>query len=70
MDAQLSLSLESDARHESALRHAWRLSDLRLPFHVALQDRALGICLRCFAEAMTRRSRRDRGEARATPPCS
>lgn len=65
MEAQLSLPLETDSRHESALRRAWQRSGVRLPYHVALQDRALEICLRCLADAMAGRSGRERhAEAR------
>jgi hypothetical protein len=58
MEMQLSLPLEADPRRESALRLAWQRSRLRIPFHIALQDRALAICLRCLSEAMARRPAR------------
>lgn len=52
MDLQLALPLEADARNESSLRQAWARSGLSLPYEIALRDRALEICLRCYAEAM------------------
>ena len=50
--SQLSLPLEADSRNEDALRAAWRRSGLTLPYHVALQNRPLAICLSCLADAM------------------
>ena len=56
MNPQLALPLEVDARNDDALRLAWARSRLPVPYHVALQERALAICLRCLADAMRRRS--------------
>ena len=55
MDLQLALPLELDSRNDPALRLAWARSGLRVPFHVALQDRVYAICLRCLADAMRRK---------------
>lgn len=52
MDLQLALPLEADARNEPALRQAWLRSGLSLPYELALQDRAIAICLRCLADAI------------------
>jgi hypothetical protein len=52
--SQLSLPLEVDSRDEDALRAAWTRCGLRLPYHVALQNRPLAICLSCLADAMRR----------------
>jgi len=56
VNPQLALPLEVDARNDDALRLAWARSRLPVPYHVALQERALAICLRCLADAMRRRS--------------
>ena len=53
---QLALPLPLDEREEQALRVAHRSAHLRLPFELAMRDRALQICLRCLSEA--RRSSR------------
>lgn len=60
MDLQLALPLEADSRNETALRLAWARSGLRVPYHVALQDRAYSICLRGLADAMGRKCREPR----------
>ena len=60
MDLQLALPLEADKRNESALHQAWVRSGLSVPYELALQDRAIAICLRCLADAMRRRHRRRR----------
>jgi hypothetical protein len=54
--SQLSLPLEVDSRDEDALRAAWMRCGLRMPYHVALQNRPLAICLSCLADAMQRKS--------------
>lgn len=61
MDLQLALPLEADARNETLLRQAWARSGLRVPYHMALQDRAYAICLRGLADAMGRKYREHRG---------
>ena len=62
MDLQLALPLESDSRKEAPLRQAWIRSGLALPYELALQDRALAICLRCLADAMrSKHGRKRRG---------
>ncbi len=60
MDLQLALPLDADARNETALRAAWMRSGLSVPYELALQDRAIAICLRCLADAMRSRHRRKR----------
>lgn len=72
MALQLSLPLETGPQPpEGALRLAWQRSGLRIPFHVALQDRALVICLRCLSDATARRSQPPRRSRSApTPACS
>ncbi len=60
MNVQLALPLEPDRRNESTLRQAWVRSRLTLPYELALQDRAIAICLRCLADAMRRKRRRER----------
>ena len=54
--SQLSLPLEVDSRDEDALRAAWTRCGLRMPYHIALQNRPLAICLSCLADAMRRKS--------------
>ena len=58
MDLQLALPLEADWRNEAPLRQAWARSGLSVPFELALQDRAIAICLRCLADAMRTKHRR------------
>lgn len=53
---QLSLPLELDARTEDALRAAWKRCGLSMPYHVALQNRPLAICLSCLADAMQKKA--------------
>jgi hypothetical protein len=60
MALQLALPLGADSRKEAPLRQAWIRSGLALPYELALQDRALAICLRCLADAMHRKHRRKR----------
>ena len=55
MVMQLALPLETDSRKEAPLRQAWIRSGLQLPYELAMQDRALAICLRCLADAMHRK---------------
>jgi hypothetical protein len=38
------------------MRAAWTRCDLRMPYHVALQNRPLAICLSCLADAMRRKA--------------
>jgi hypothetical protein len=62
MVLQLALPLEADSRKEAPLRQAWVRSGLSLPYELALQDRAIAICLRCLADAMrTKHGRKRRG---------
>ena len=60
MALQLALPLEAGSRKQNPLRQAWLRSGLALPYELALQDRALAICLRCLADAMHRKHRRKR----------
>lgn len=53
---QMSLPLPYDGCSEDALREAHRAAHIRIPFEHAMRDRALEICLRCFAEARLKRS--------------
>jgi hypothetical protein len=55
-DLQLSLPLPYDEWSEDALRDAHRAAHIRVPFEHAMRDRALAICLRCFAQARQRHS--------------
>lgn len=55
-ESQLSLPLDADARNEDALRAAWARSGLSIPYHVALRNRPLAICLNCLADAMKKRT--------------
>jgi hypothetical protein len=57
--AQLSLPLDGDSRNEDALRAAWMRSGLSMPYHVALRNRPLAICLSCLADAMRRKAGAD-----------
>jgi len=52
---QLALPLEPSAEPESALKHAWSRTHLRVPYDVAIRNPALAICLRNIAAAETRR---------------
>ena len=58
-ESQLSLPLEVDSRNEDALRAAWKRSGLPMPYHVALNNRPLAICLSCLADAMRRKDGMD-----------
>lgn len=60
MPLQLALPLETDTRREAPMRQAWARSGLNLPYEVALQNRAIAICLRCLADAMRRKNERKR----------
>lgn len=62
MATQLALPLDSDSRREAPLRQAWLRSGLKLPYELALKDRAISICLRCLADAMRGKHRRKRRE--------
>jgi hypothetical protein len=53
--SQLNLPLGVDPRADDGIRAAWARSRLPIPYHVALQNRALSICLSCLADAMRRR---------------
>jgi hypothetical protein len=55
INRQLALPLEPRGDAESALRHAWARTRLRVPFQVAIHTPALAICLRNIAAAETRR---------------
>lgn len=57
--AQLSLPLEDDSTDENALRAAWNRCGLRMPYHVALRNRPLAICLSCLADAMRKKAGMD-----------
>ena len=61
--SQLSLPLEADSRDEDALRLAWTQSGLSLPYHVALRNRPLAICLSCLADAIRKKTDTDRDGA-------
>lgn len=52
MALQLALPLKENSRMQAPLRQAWVRSGLALPYELALQDRAIAICLRCLADAM------------------
>jgi hypothetical protein len=54
-DLQMSLPLPYDGWSENALREAHKAAHIRMSFDEAMRDRALEICLRCFAEARLRR---------------
>lgn len=60
---QLSLPLGTDPGDEDALRAAWLRSGLPMPYHVALRNRPIAICLSCLAEAMRKKTgmNRNRG---------
>jgi len=60
MPMQLALPLKEEPYQESRLRLAWRRSGLRLPYELALRDRAIAICLRCLADAMHGKRQRRR----------
>lgn len=60
MPLQLALPLETDMRWDAPMRRAWARSGLDLPYELALQNRALAICLRCLADAMGRNNERKR----------
>ncbi len=42
------------------MRQAWARSGMSLPYDLALQDRAIAICLRCLADAMRKKHRSKR----------
>lgn len=63
--SQLSLPLEADSCNEDALRAAWQRSGLPMPYHVALRNRPLAICLSCLADAMRRKAGTDGRSAAA-----
>ncbi len=55
MSQQLALPLDTGPEPESALKHAWSHTRLRIPFDVAIHVPALAICLRNMAAAENRR---------------
>ena len=57
MGRQLALPLEPGAEPESALKHAWSRTRMRVPYDVAIHNPALAICLRNIAAAETRRNK-------------
>ena len=61
MALQLALPLKENSRMEAPLRQAWMRSGLALPYELALQDRAIAICLRCLADAMRSKGKGKRG---------
>jgi hypothetical protein len=63
-DLQMSLPLPYEGWSEIALREAHREAHIRIPFEEAMRDRALEICLRCFAEARLKRSANIRSGSR------
>ena len=68
MDRQLPLPLEPRADEvESALMRAWAKSGMRVPYHVAVRNPALLICLRNIAAAEKRRAIRRAARARLQP---
>jgi hypothetical protein len=60
---QLSLPLDTDSRNEDALHAAWRRSGLPIPYHLALRNRPLAICLSCLADAMRSKAGMKRRDA-------
>jgi len=58
---QLALPLKENSRKEAPLHQAWMRSGLALPYELALQDRAIAICLRCLADAMRSKGNGKRG---------
>jgi len=48
------------ARNEDPMHQAWVRSGLKLPFELALQNRAIAICLRHAAETARGRQRGNR----------
>lgn len=54
---QMTLPLPYAGWSESALRTAHRSAHVRVPFELAMRDRALAICLRCLTEARLRSRR-------------
>ena len=54
--SQLSLPLDDESGNDDALRTAWMRSGLPMPYHVALQNRPLAICLHCLAGALRRKA--------------
>jgi hypothetical protein len=60
MVMQLALPLKESRFKDAPLRLAWARSGLALPYELALQDRAIAICLRCLADAMQDKRKRKR----------
>ena len=52
---QMTLPLPYAGWGEGALRAAHRTARVRIPFEIAIRDRALEICLRCLTEARQKR---------------
>ena len=67
MSRQLALPLEPVAEPESALKHAWSGTRLRVPYDVAIHVPALAICLRNIAAAENRRRIRRAIRSRPRP---
>ena len=71
MGRQLALALDPQAdEFESALMRAWTRSGIRVPYHVAIRNPALAICLRNIAAAEKRRAIRRAARARLQPEFS
>jgi len=65
MGRQLALPLDPQADEvEAAMMRAWARSGMRVPFHVAMRNPALAICLRNIAAAEKRRAIRRAARAR------
>jgi hypothetical protein len=67
-DQQLPLPLPLEGWDEEALRSAHRSARLRIPFEVAMRDRALAICLRCLSEARLEAKREARQQRAKLEP--
>lgn len=67
INRQLALPLEPRSDAESALRHAWASTRLRMPYQVAIHVPALAICLRNIAAAEKRRKIRRVARDRSRP---
>lgn len=54
---QMALPLPYAGWSENALRTSHRSARVRIPFEIAMRDRALAICLRCLTEARQKRGK-------------
>lgn len=54
---QMALPLPYARWSENALRTSHRSARVRIPFELAMRDRALAICLRCLTEARQKRGK-------------